>query len=248
MSFAVLRTEHHYVASQPTESHFIGGLTLYRVSPSLKSTMTATTPIGRSKTAALSRVIDAVCKGYRFYCCGTVAADKAEQLARKLHERHAIGATPTQRLTRKKHGKANCLLVMYWPLGAAQVEWLMLFTVGQLASHEHLRDAADKHRLEWMGYELVRHPTRGVASWTWRRPKIEMAEHYALLDASLVRRHHDAVEQHLTRVANQPGFHGVREQSWALCQYARQHGYRGELPHIFYVQKISHGERLICGK
>lgn len=210
--------------------------------------MTATTPIARSKTAAMSRVIDSICKGYRFYCCGTVPADKAEQLVRKLHERHSLGATPAQRLTRKKHGKANCLLVMYWPLSALHVEWLMLFTVGQLGSHEHLRDAANKQRLEWLGYELVRHPIRGAASWTWRRPKIEMAEHYAWLGESLAKRRHDAVEQHLIRAANQPGFHGVREQTWALCQYARQHGYQGDLPHIFYVQKISHGERLICGK
>lgn len=210
--------------------------------------MTATTPIARSKTAAMSRVIDSICKGYRFYCRGTVSADKAERLARKLHERHAIGATPAQRLTRKKHSKANGLLVVYWPPGAAQVEWMMLFTIGQLDSQEHLYDATNKHRLEWLGYELVRHPIRGAASWTWRRPKIEMAEHYAWLDASLAKRHHDAVEQHLIRVTNQPGFHGVREQSWALCQYARQHGYQGDLPHIFYVQKISHGERLICGK
>jgi hypothetical protein len=75
-----------------------------------------------------------------------------------------------------------------------------------------------------------------------------MAEHYALLDASLAKRHPEAVDHHLARIANQPGFHGVREQSWSLCQYARQHGYQGDLPHLFYVQKISHGERLILGK
>lgn len=206
--------------------------------------MLASTPVARSKTAALSRGIDAISKGYRSYCCGTVSAAKAEQLANKLHERHAIGATPAQRLVRKKHGKANALLVMYWPLGAEKVEWLMLFTVGLLDSSEHLRDVADKHRLEWLRYELVRYPVRGAASWTWRRSKIEMAEHYIMLDQSLAKRHHDAVQSHLARIANQPGFHGVREQSWALCQYARQHGYKGDLPHIFYVQKISHGDRL----
>ena len=209
--------------------------------------MTAQTPISRSKTAAMSRVIDAIGKGYHRYCYGTVSADKAIQLARKLHERHAIGATPAQRLTRKKHCKANCLLVMYWPLDALEVEWLMLFAAGQLDSPEHLRDVTDK-RLEWLGYQLVRYPVRGAASWTWRRPKGEMAEHYTLLDASLAKRHHDAVGHHLTRIANQPGFHGVREQSWALCQHARHHGYQGDLPHLFYVQKISHGERMICGK
>jgi len=210
--------------------------------------MLASTPVARSKTAALSRVIDAIPKGYRSYCYGTVSETKAEQLANKLHERHAIGATPAQRLVRKKHGKANALLVMYWPLGAVQVEWLMLFTVGLLESPEHLRNVSDKHRLEWLDYELVRHPVRGAASWTWRRSKIEMAEHYVMLDQSLAKRHHDAVGNHLARIANQPGFHGIREQSWALCQHARQHGYQGSLPHLFYVQKVSHGDRLPLGK
>ena len=40
-------------------------------------------------------------------------------------------------------------------------------------------------------------------------------------------------------------FHGVREQSWALCQFAWQHGYREELPFLYYVHKVSHGERLL---
>ena len=190
------------------------------------------------------RLVGASLADYRSYCCGTVSATKAEQLANKLHERHAIGATPSQRLVRKKHGKANALLVMYWPLGAVQVEWLMLFTTGLLDSPEHLRDVTEKHRLEWLRYELVRHPVRGTTSWTWRRSKIEMTEHYLMLDQSLAKRHHDAIDSHLARIANQPGFNGVREQSWTLCQYARQHGYKRDLPHIFYVQKISHGDRL----
>ena len=38
---------------------------------------------------------------------------------------------------------------------------------------------------------------------------------------------------------------GCREQSWALCQFARQHGYREELPFLYYVHKVSHGERLV---
>lgn len=212
-----------------------------------KDRMPASTPIARSKTAALSRITDSIPKGYHRYTAGVVAPEKAERMIRKLHERHAVGATPAQRLTRKKHGKANALLAVWWPDGATQVHWCMLFTSGELDAHEQLRDVAAKERLVWLGYELVRHPTRGSTSWTWRRPKAEMTEHYMLLDDALRKRHYGAVAEHLVRIANQPGFHGVREQSWALCQHARKGGYAGDLPHLFYVEKVSHGDRMPLG-
>lgn len=207
--------------------------------------MPASTPLARSKTAALSRVLDSIPKGYHRYAFGQVKVDKAERLVRKLHERHAIGATPAQRITRKQHGKANAILCIYWPEGAEVVYWLMLFTSGDLASPEQLRDVTDKRRLEWLGYELVRHPTRGATSWTWRRPKAEMTEHYSMLGESLAKHHQGVVADALTRIANQPGFHGVRAQSWALCQFARSKGYPADLPHLFYVQKVSHGDRIL---
>lgn len=206
--------------------------------------MPASTPISRSKTAALSRITDSIPKGYCRYTCGEVKAEKSLALAQKLHQRHAIGATPAKRITRKSYGKANALLVLYHPEGAAVVHWLMLFTTGELDSHEQLREVTSKPYLEWLGYELVRHPIRGRTAWTWRRPKSEMSEHYVMLDAALKKHHFGVVADHLQRIANQPGFHGVREQSWALCQHARQRGYEDELPHLFYVQKIYHGDRI----
>lgn len=206
--------------------------------------MPASTPIARSKTAALSRVLDSIPKGYCRYTSGVVKAEKSLQLVHKLHERHAIGATPAQRITRKKHLKANAILVVYWPESAEEVHWLMLFTVGELDSHEQLREVTDKRRLAWLGYELVRHPTRGITAWTWRRPKAEMSDHYALLNESLKKHYFGVVADHLVRLANQPGFHCVREQSWALFQHARKHGYQGDLPHLYYVQKVSHGDRI----
>ena len=205
--------------------------------------MPASTPIARSKTAALVRALDCVPRGYTRYACGTVAADKAERLIRKLHERHKVGATPAQRLTRKRHGKANAVLVLWWPEGALQVPWLMIFTEGALDAPEQLQNVTAKRRLVWLGYELVRYPNRGTTSWTWRRPKAEMAEHYAVLDQALKRHHFGVVADALARIAHQPGFHGVREQSWALCQYARRGGYTDELPYLYFVQKVSHGDR-----
>jgi hypothetical protein len=202
------------------------------------------TPIARSKTAALSRVQDAVPKGYHRYIAGTVVPAKAAALAGKLHRLYGIGCTPAQRITRKRHGEANALLAMFWPEGAERVDWLMVATDGTGMEAEKLRNVEDKPRLVWLGYELVRHPTRGTTSWSWRRQKMEMAELYHLLDELLAQRYHGAVAQTLERIARQPGFHGVRTQSWDLCQYARQKGYDGELPHIFYTQKVSHGDRL----
>jgi len=206
--------------------------------------MPATTPIAHSKTAALARVLDSVPKGYHRYTCGTVKADKAEALARKFHGLYGIGCTPAQRLTRKGRGLANSVLVMYWPQDAEQVQWLLLVTDGNGMEGETLRLAEEAQRLNWLGYELVRHPSQGRTVWTWRRPKQEMAELHALLAFQAGQRHYAALAETLERIARQPGFHGVRTQSWALFQEARRRGYDGPLPHLFYLQKVSHGERL----
>lgn len=206
--------------------------------------MAATTPIARSKTAALARILDNVPRGYSLYTAGSVAAAKASALASKFHRLYGIGASPAQRRTRKSKGQANALLVMYWPEAAEQVEWVLLATVGSGLEQERLKEVTQA-RLTWLGYELVRHPQRGRASWTWRRPKQEMRDLYALLSDQLRRHHFGPVADTLTRVARQPGFHGVREQSWQLLQFALQNGYPGELPFLFYLQKVSHGDRLV---
>lgn len=214
--------------------------------------MPASTPIARTKTAALARVNDCAAKGYLRCVMGEVAAEKAQQMVAKLHLRHAIGATPGQRAVRKAAGKANAVLAVYWPEDAARVAWMMLFTAGALDSSEpQLRMLASKPRPQWLGYELVRRAGDGQstarAAWTWRRPRQEMSEHFALLQELLRRRDHAATAALLQRLAHQPGFHGVREQTRRLCQAARHGGYAGGLPQLFYVQKVSHGERMELG-
>lgn len=208
--------------------------------------MPASTPISHSKTAALARVIDSVPKGYMQYICGTVKPEKAEALARKFHLLYAIGATPAQRITRKKAGLANAILVMYWPENAERVEWLLMAThgTGPIVEQERLKDVCIKPRLIWLGYELLRHTSREKTAWTWRRPKDEMADLYALLTDQLACKQYGAVAETLERISRQPGFHGVRSQSWELFQHVRSRGYQNELPHLFYLQKVSHGERL----
>lgn len=239
----------------------------------------AYTPIAKSKTAALSRVLDSIPKGYVYCTSGTCAIEKAEKPAWKFHEQYGIGCTAAQRITRKQKGLANALLVIFWPAGldsdespaeathqttgettfqspvqtpveilsgfsqGAQVSWLLLVTEGSGPVHERERLASvmERPRLVWLGYELVRHSSRGKTSWTWRRTKTEMAELYAVLSDQLNHRQMSAVEQTLLRISRQPGFAGMREQSWALCQFAHHHGYAGEQPFLFYVQKVSHG-------
>jgi len=243
------------------------------------------TPIAFSKTAALSRVIDAVTKGYIFYCTGRCPAGRLQALARKFHLRYGIGCSPAQRLTRKQHEQANAIFVAYcnakslekelpqapgqrcagaqegdstgiaeasnsnpemdWanlPSGS-EVEWLLLVTKGTGPVHEQesLRCVTDKQRLVYCGYELVRHPVAGRTAWTFRRTKQEMTTLYTLLDSQLKRHRHDEVEATLARISRQPGFSGVREQSKSLLRHAQQHGYPGELPKLFFVQKVKHG-------
>lgn len=210
--------------------------------------MTPFTPIARNKTSALARVLDALPKGYTRWTAGTVKPDKAIALANKFHRLYGVGLTPAQRLTRKHHGQANTLLVLYWPPVTDEVNsvvhWLLMATPGSGLEAERWFEATAKPRLLWLGYELVRQPKRGQTAWTWRRPKAQMAELYSMLNEHLRKHHHNAVRALLERVAHQPGFHGVREQSWALCQHARSLGHAEELPHLFFVQKVSHGERL----
>jgi len=208
--------------------------------------MPPSTPLARSKTAALARITDSIPKGYTRYTSGSIKAAKAEALARKFHQLYGIGCTPAQRLTRRKHDLASCVLVMYWPDGADLVHWLMLATegAGLDGKHEPMHLVSDKPRMRWLGYELTRYAVRGRVAWTWTRPAAEMAEHYAMLAELQNKRHAGAVSDLLQRLANQPGFHGVRAQTWDLCQEARRRGHTADIPHIFYVQKVSHGDRL----
>jgi len=264
--------------------------------------MTQTNPpstsIATSKTAALSRVLDSVPKGYVYFVSGECDAEKAIGLAKKFHQRYGIGCSPAQRLTRKQKGLANALLVMYWPdyeqqsgcqsasrlsgirahplvtcsashtasdvaaalaatpgpgdgpmpiLQRTTVHWLLLATQGSGAIHESekLRNVTDKLRLQFLGYELVRRAERGKVLWTFRRPREQMREWYALLTSHLSQHREHAVAQCLQILARQPGFSGIRRQSIEIFNFVRQKHYQGEMPKLPFLQKSSHGPRLL---
>lgn len=95
-----------------------------------------------------------------------------------------------------------------------------------------------------LGYELTRYSNQGAARYTWRRPRDEMENLYNALDEALKRRRWSTVGQLLDLIAAQPGFHGVREQGIRLQQFVRSKGYDHEMPRLFYLEKMSHGEKL----
>lgn len=73
-----------------------------------------------------------------------------------------------------------------------------------------------------------------------------MRDLFAALEEHLSRRRWSDVEALLKSAARQPGFHGVRAQTWRLGQFARRFGYERELPELFYIRKVSQGERIPC--
>lgn len=207
--------------------------------------MTARTPIARSKSAALSRIVDCVPRGYTLAVQGRIAPEKAAAFVQKMHDRYGIGCTPSQRHTRKQKGIANALLAIYWP-EQGNCEWVMLATPGTgMEAEKGLRPLDAKPRLQFLGFELVRHNASSTVSWTWRRPKDQQAEAHALIKDYCNRHRWDALGAYLEMLARQPGFHGVREQTKALCQEAAKKGYSGSLPRLFYMEKGSHGEPML---
>lgn len=209
--------------------------------------MQISTPISESKSAALSRVLDATVKGYTRYVSGQLPTAKLEAFLKKFHQRYAIAASPAQRLTHQKHGKANALLTVYQPKNCEIAEWVMQVSQGTNFENEILKDVTSKLRLNWLGYELFRYANKGRTSWTWRRPKEEMAEHYLMMRRYSELRRMDEIEKMLIRLGNQPGFHGVREQSKELFREAQCIGYKGMLPKLFFMSKVSHGEKVVIG-
>lgn len=228
----------------------------------------ATTPVATTISQALTRVVDLVPRGYVFATQGECPVSKAEALARKFHARYGIGLSPAQRTLRRQRRQANAMLVIYWPgvanrpqagvkaeAGEApaeapaeeRVRWLLLATEGSGPVHEReqLRDVR-RDRLVWLGYELLRAGAK--ASWTFRRTKAEMESLYALIAEQLNRKQYPALEATLQRVARQPGFAGVRKQSWALFQAARAKGWSGEWPHLYFIQKVGHGVLIAVGE
>ena len=207
-----------------------------------------TTPIAGTKTEALARVLAAVTHGYTRVCSGLVPREKLVRLATKFDVKYGIGHGKGQRIINRRAGYANILFAAYSPPAMylavdERLPWTMLSTPGDGVDEETWTDVID--RPVWLDYELCRHNDAGKVRWTWRRTKAEMEKLYAELGEDVARRRFDDVAQTLHRVARQPGFHGVRVQSRALIEYVQRRGYQGPVPHLYYVQMVSHGTPLL---
>ena len=139
------------------------------------------------------------------------------------------------------------MFVAYSPPDEYRVEnerlpWMLLATPGDGVETERWQDVRD--RRVWLDYQLCRHNDAGEVRWTWRRTSAEMTQLYAELGEEVARRRNGEVARTLQRIANQPGFHGVRTQSETLFEFATNRGYEGELPPLFFVQKLAHGKPL----
>ena len=209
---------------------------------------TRTTPISQTKTQALARVLASVTHGYTRVCMGTVPPERLSALAAKFDARYGIAHTRGQRVVNKRAGRANTLFVAYSPPDEYRVEnerlpWMLLATPGEGVETERWQDVRD--RPVWLDYQLCRHNDAGEVRWTWRRTSAEVINLYAELGEDLARRRHEQVIRTLQRIANQPGFHGVRTQSAALFAFATSRGYNEPLPPLFFVQKVPHGKPLV---
>jgi hypothetical protein len=209
---------------------------------------TRTTPIATTKTQALARVLTGVTHGYTRVCTGTVPPEKLGRLATKFDVAYRIADTKGRRVINRREGRANTMFAAYSPPSeylqpGERLPWILLATTGDGVESETWIDITD--RPLWMDYELCRHNDAGEVRWTWRRGKSEMTQLYAELSDDLARRRFDEVQRTLERIARQPGFHGVRVQSKALIEYARARGYGAPVPHLFYVEKGSHGVPLV---
>jgi hypothetical protein len=142
-----------------------------------------------------------------------VPPERLSALAAKFDERYRIANTKGQRVLNKRAGRANALFVAYALPDEYRVEnerfpWMLLATSGEGVETERWQDVRD--RPVWLDYQLCRHNDAGEVRWTWRRTSVEMTQLYAELGEDLARRRHDQVARTLQRIANQPGFHGVR--------------------------------------
>lgn len=203
------------------------------------------TPVSNTTAAALSRIQNNLSREYTRYTSGAFCASKLHAVARKLHERHAIGASPSQRHTRKKKGLANALLTIYLAPEAGSCQFLLQFTQGDLQSPEKLLEATKKPHLQFLEYEFVRRLHRAKVGWTVRRSKERQEYLYSELNKHLSSKRFDLAKKTLERAATDPGLRGIRQQNYEMQQHALKRGFKEEdLPFLFYLRKIKQGELL----
>lgn len=180
---------------------------------------------------SLQRIALLVSRKFNRWTGGTIPLHKAEKLIAKLDRQYGVLASEERHRTLRKKGLARCRLIMGID-GAIENQrlwWIMLVSdtgTGAVVEQEELHCATEKrHRIEVMGYELVRYPkprfpdaeeASNGPTWTWKVPADRWKEHrehlIALARHQSVRQAQKAVDDEYKR----PGFRGLREQRMEL--------------------------------
>lgn len=180
---------------------------------------------------SLQKITRLVSRDFNRWTGGTIQLHKAEKLVAKLDQKYEVLASEERHRTLRKKGLARCRLIMGFD-GAIENQrlwWIMLVSdigTGPVVEQEELHVATEKrHRIEVMGYELVRYPkprfpdaeeASNGSTWTWKVPADRWRERrdhlIALARHQSVRQAQQAVENEYKR----PGFRGLREQRLEL--------------------------------
>lgn len=168
------------------------------------------------RTSLMQAIADRVRCGYRHYCTGTVAAERAGSWVRKACRYYAVDLDRNRRARARRRGE-GCAYLLLHESEPRTLTWVLLVSPGEHPAHqlERLRDALDPaQRLSLLGYELVRltkeqaqHPV-----WTWRWTEDTHASMRAgVIDAVRRGGTHD-VRQVIVSLYRSAGFRGVRVQ------------------------------------
>lgn len=202
------------------------------------------------RTSLMQAVGDRVRSGYRFYCTGTVNADRGASWVRKACRYYAVDLDRNRRARAKQRGEGCAYLLLHEDV-PGQLLWVLLVTAGDHPAHEleRLRDALDPaQRLALFGYEFVRITKPGAARpvWTWRMT----AEVYESLRTRVIdtakRGDRHTVRQLIVSLYRSAGFYGVRSQvgravSLLRAEWGRRRGNEPlpRMPKLLpYVQRL----------
>lgn len=202
------------------------------------------------RTSLMQAAGDRVRLGYRYFCTGTVSAERAIAWVRKACRYYAVDLDRNRRARAKLRGE-GCAYLLLHEIEPGRLLWVLLVTGGDHPAHrlERLSNALDPaERLQLFGYELVRvtKPGSHHPVYTWR---ITAASYDALRARAIatVRRGDDlSVRQLLASLYQSPGFRGVRSQVGRVAallksEWRRRRGNESlpQLPKLLpYVQRL----------
>ncbi|MGK5033200.1 hypothetical protein [Janthinobacterium sp. MDT1-19] len=169
------------------------------------------------KAVFMQRVSDLVGLGYDRYVFGQIPINKVGYFSAKLHLNYCAFDNKLTAHRQRKKGYASSRLLLYFPGGIQQCTWILLLTPGNWPTHHQGNEKwlnPTEKRIEFGGYELVRHIRAGnsESSWTWRYTSRQYDDLRDSIVLSIRRHHTQHLETLIDTIWRSPGFGGVREQ------------------------------------